>query len=202
MQALLDLPALLLGAADQQLVEGRAPEAAEEDVGGVLDVVVGLLLDAALVTRLGPAALVVPAVDVVGDAGDLLEAVARAAQDPGHLAADQEDAPAAGEGEVGERLDEGRAVDRDAGVHRARQLDHLEEVRRTRAEDRQAVGALRREVRAAEVLADALDVLAQMGLLVVRERVAIAQAAVRLVEQGAASRCCAPGRSRTRWGRD
>ena len=97
-EALLHVVAHLRGAADQQLVERRALEAAEELLGRVLHVVVGLPLDAALVTSLEPAALVVPAVHVVGDVGDLVEALARAAQDRASLRFTRNTAQLPGEG--------------------------------------------------------------------------------------------------------
>ena len=70
-------PTELLRRADQQAVEAAALVEGERDLGGVREVVLDLLLDAALVVGLRPAALVVPAVDVVLDAVGLLELVAR-----------------------------------------------------------------------------------------------------------------------------
>jgi hypothetical protein len=122
-------------------------------------------------------------VHVVCDLGDLHETVARAAQDACGLAADQENAPTACERKIGERLEKGRVVDGDAGVDGTGQLDHLEHVGRAGAEDRQAVGAFGGKVGTLEVRTHSVHVLAEVNLLVVTERVAVPQPAVRLVEQ-------------------
>ena len=71
-----------------------ALEQLEQLVGGVLEVVLGLLLDAALEPRLRPAALVVPAVHVVDDAHHLAHPVGAAGQDPRDLAVGQQHAVA------------------------------------------------------------------------------------------------------------
>src|SRR4051794_12334018 len=114
--------------ADEQRVERAPLVPAQEFLGGVLQVVLCLLVDRALVARLRPAALVVAAVHLVVDASDLVEPIARPAEDAGYLAVDQHDAVERGRLDLGERLDERRLVDHDRVVDAARQLDHLEQI--------------------------------------------------------------------------
>src|SRR5262249_7058362 len=76
-----DLAAHLVRRADDESLHEALLEDPEELVGGVLQVVLGLLLDPALVSRLRPAALVVPAVDVVDDARDLAHLIRAPAED-------------------------------------------------------------------------------------------------------------------------
>jgi hypothetical protein len=178
----LELHDRLLRAAEQDAVERRALEAAEGHLGRALEVPAHLLVHAALVARLRPAALVVAAVHLVRDQRELRQLVGRPAQHARDLPVNDHDAPAPAHGQLGERLDERRVVDHGAGLDRPRQLDRLEQARRLAGEHREAVGAVGGEP--VEVAARALDVRAQRLLLVVAELVRdLARLALGLVDQ-------------------
>ena len=182
MKPSLDVSGQLLGSSDQQAIEGRALEAPKELVGDALEVVCDLLLDAALVARLRPAALIVLAVDVIPDELYLLEVLGGAAQDAPDPAVDQQHAPAPARADLGEGLDERRVVDDHGRLDRTWELYDLEEAGRPAGEDREAVGALGREAPAAQVRAQPLEVLAQRDLVGVGELLGL-DLALGLVEQ-------------------
>src|SRR5215218_2641207 len=124
------------------MVERRAPEPPVEQVGYSLQVAVRLLILAALVARLRPAAGVGLRRHVLRrEAGDLIYAIARAAEDPARAPIAEQDAPAARH-EIDERLDERRVGDDDLGVDRARQPDDLEQVALARQEHGQPARAV------------------------------------------------------------
>ena len=101
--------------------------------------------------------------DLVLDQRDLIEPVARAAEDARNLAVDEHDRVASRRLHLDERLDVGGVVDHDAVAHRARQLDRLEQVVRPAGEHGDAVGAL--EVERLQVPAQPLHVLADRRAL-------------------------------------
>ena len=155
-----------------------ALEELEELVARVLDVVLGLLQDAALVARLRPAALVVPAVHVVDDADDLAHAVAPPARMRASWRLVSSTRVAVAAGHAGERLDERRVVDRHLAGDRPRQPVDVEQVdRRT-----QAKTATPRVPLASNSLVepgpDPLDVVLQL-LLLRRAEAVVAQAPAR-----------------------
>src|SRR5215211_539319 len=89
--------------ADDQALERTTLEVLHEGVGGVLQVVGLLLLDAALVASLRPPALVMLAEDCVVDLLNLSQPVGRASEDAYVAAAHQRDAPALAPLEPGKR---------------------------------------------------------------------------------------------------
>jgi hypothetical protein len=127
---------------------------AEEHFGGVAQVVGGLLVDAALVARLRPAALVVAAVDVVVHGPHRPQAVRRAAEHAPLLAVHEDHAP---------RL---APRDRHAVAHASRQLERLEQPSRLRREDGDGPGAVGLQV-ALQVFPRAFQVRLQGGLVAV-----------------------------------
>src|SRR5204863_6880869 len=104
-----------------------------------------------------------------------------AAQDPGDLAVHQQDAVAVIAGDRRERLDERRVVDRDLASDRAVQAVDLEEVDPGGAENGHAARAACVEL-TLEVAADPLEIVSQLGDLLVRERV-VAKPLLDRVEQ-------------------
>ena len=102
MQRLLDHAPDLGRGEDGDGVEGACARAGRGAVGDVVDVVLRFLLDPALVAGLRPAALGVPAVDVVFDLADLDQAEVAAAEEAAVVAVDRGDAP----GRAGQRLDQ------------------------------------------------------------------------------------------------
>ena len=169
MQLVLELADQLVGRADQQPVEAALLVGGERDVGDVDEVVVLLLLDAALVARLRPAALVVLAVHVVLDAVGLLEAAAVADEEARVAAVGEQHAPALGVGVGDQRLDVRRALEHDGGVDRAAEPDDLEQVGGPAGVHGDGARAVLRDVAGLQRLAHALDVRLQRLALVVVE---------------------------------
>jgi hypothetical protein len=135
-------------------------EAVEELFAGVLDVVVRLFLDPALVPRLRPATLIVPSMHVVDDARHLTQPLGVADQYARDLAVDQEHAIPVGTGQRRERLDVRRVVDDGLARDRPRQPKDLEETGLGRHEHDDAARPARVEL-VREVGAHALEVALQ-----------------------------------------
>ena len=172
-QALDDLGVLGVGRRDQQPVEGPLLEPHEHGLGDLVEVVLGVLLDRALVAVLGQAALAhagpgAPGLAVV-DVADLVQLPLRAREQPPVAAVDEQHRPARGRADLGQRRDQRRVVDRDQARRRARQPQHLEQARRAAREQGEALRALGREV-ALEPVPYAVDVGAQLDLAVVGQR--------------------------------
>jgi hypothetical protein len=174
----------LARAADDQLLEGLPLEVAHERVAGVLEVVVLLLFDPALVARLRPAALVVLAEHVVVDLLDLAEAVGRAAEDARVAAVHERDAPALAPCHAGQRAHERGAADGHLVGDCSGQLHDLEELVLLAHEQREGVGAVGGQVVLEEV-ARPLERALERRLVVVLQALLLADAAVCLVDQGA-----------------
>ena len=185
--------------ADDQPLERLALEVAQQRVAGVLQVVVLLLLDAALVARLRPAALVVLAGHVVVDPLDLAKAVGAAAEDARVAAVHERDAPALAARDAGERAHQRRVADRHPVRHARGSLSASNRSLGSLANTRERVGAVARQV-VLEEGPGALQRGLQGGLVLVREPVPLADAALGLVEQRADRRSCAPAGSRTATG--
>ena len=184
MQLRLEVGHHLARAAREQPLEGRPLEVLHQHVGRVLEVVVLLLLDAALVARLRQPALVVLAEDRVVDLVDLAHPVLGAAEDARGAPVHERDAPALAAGQARERRDQRRAPHGDAVGERARQLQRLEHAGRLGGEHRQRLSALGGQV-ALQQRARALQARAQCHAVVVRQLVVVADAAIGLVEQRA-----------------
>jgi hypothetical protein len=171
-------------AADDQALERLLLEVAHQRIARVLEVVVLLLLDPALVASLGPAALVVLAEDVVVDLLDLPEALGRAAEDAGVAPVHERNAPALAPLEPGKRSHQRRVADRHLVRHAARQLQRLEYGRGFACENRHPMGAVRGQV----VLQEAAGAL-KRGLegyaILVREPVLVPEPALSLVHERA-----------------
>lgn len=150
MEPLLGRTPQIGGDADQEMIEGRPAELLERLVRNLAQVLLVLLgLRALAAGQLGPAAVRRTA-DVVLEALDLLstpngrpKASRRAARPT-------------------------RVVDQDAGRHRARQLERLEQTGCARAEYGQPVCPVGREARPGQVVALTLDVLLE-ALALARE---------------------------------
>src|SRR5215208_1967187 len=98
----------------------RAPlEVLHQHLARVLEVVVLLLLDPALVARLGPAALIVLSEDEVVDLLDLPQAIGRAAEDARVAPVHERHAPALAARKPDERGDQRRTPDRHPVGHRS-----------------------------------------------------------------------------------
>src|SRR5687768_16277646 len=111
------------------MLEGTALEVAHQGLGGVLEMVRLLLLDATLEARLRPAALVVLAEDDVVDLLYLAQAVGRTLEDARVAAADESDEPAFTPLQAHQRADQRRVADRHLAADRTRQLQRLEQAR-------------------------------------------------------------------------
>ena len=85
MQDRLELRSHFLGAAHDQMVEPATLEEPEQDLGHVLEVLVDVIVDVTLESRLGPAALVVLAGHVVEHVGLLPDLAHPGQEDPGLL---------------------------------------------------------------------------------------------------------------------
>ncbi len=164
----------------------------------MVEVLADLLLDAALVVGLRPAALVVLAGDEIGERLDLGQrAVGAVGEQPHRAAADQRDRPPR-PAVADQRVEPGGVVDDHLAGDGVWQAQHLEQLGRTGGEQRQRVRALRREVVAAQEVAHAGDVVAQRDLGVVVER-RVARVALRGVDQRRDLRCaCRLRRERSR----
>ena len=125
----LELGDELVGRADQQPVEAAPLVELERDLGGVREVVLDLLVDAALVVGLRPAALVVAAVDVVLDPVGLLELVAVADEQAREPPVGEQHAPALGRAVVDERLHVRAVVEHHARLERVAQRHDLQQLR-------------------------------------------------------------------------
>jgi hypothetical protein len=157
-------------------------------------VVVLLLLDAALVAGLRPAALVVLAVDVVLDPVGLREVLAGTGEQARAAPVDEQDAPALGGPLLDQRLDEGPALDDHARAQRAAQGDDLEQPGRGAGVHRHRARAVGGDVVAVQHLAHALDVAAQGLALVVLEGPGLGLGLVRGVGHDRGDRAGARGR--------
>ena len=183
MQAASRSPIELVGRADQQPVEAAPLEERERDGRRAGDVVLDLLVDAALVVGLRPAALLVAAVDVVLDPVGLHELVADAREQPRGAAVGEQHAPALGRAGVHERLDVRRVVEHHARVDRVAQGDDLEQVLGLAGEDGDGLRAVGGDV-AGEHLAHALEVDLQGTALPGLELAGVVDAAGGLGEDG------------------
>ncbi len=189
---------------------GLALEVLHQRLGRVLQVVVLLLLDPALVARLRPAALVVLAEDHVVDLLDLAQALGGAAEDARVAAAHEGHAPALAALEPRQRPDERRAPDRHAAGHRPRQGEHLEQAGRVAGEDGHGLRPLGREV-ALQQRRRALEAGVEVDPVLVRRARRARGAAARPRRAGSGPRSRAPaawrtgpdrgpGRGSARWG--
>jgi hypothetical protein len=193
-ELLLEVGHDLTRTADDEPLERLPLEVAQQCVAGGLQVVVLLLLHAALVARLRPAALVVLAVHVVVDPLDLAKAVGAAAEDAGVAPVHERDAPALAPRDARQRPDQGRVADRDPVRHGARQLQGLEQVVPVAGEDCQGVGAVGLKV-VLEERPRPLEGGLEGGFVVMGEPVPLADAPLGLVQQRA-DRALARGRGR------
>ncbi len=169
MKLRLELVDELVGRADQQPVEPAPLVGGERDVGDMDEVVVLLLLDPALVARLGPAALVVLAVDVVLDAVGLLEPAPVADEEARVAAVGEQHAPALGVRVGHQRLDVRGAVEHHRGLDGAAEPDDLEQVGGRAGVHGDGARPVLRDVSGLERLAHALDVALERLALVVVE---------------------------------
>ena len=188
----LEVAGELVRGADQDPRGQIVLEVREGDLGRVAQVVVGVLVDRALVVGLRPAALVVAAAQLVLDELDLLERRARTAEQPRHAAVDEQRAPALGRADGRQRLDEGGVGDHRVVVDGLGELEDLEEVGGARGEDGQAVGALGVQAAAAELGLDALEVGAQRRARGVAERRRPRGSGAPRGRAASGPRCCAP----------
>jgi hypothetical protein len=193
----LEVGGQLPGAADDQALERLLLEVPHQCVAGVLEVVVLLLLDPALVARLGPAALVVLPEDVVVDLLDLPEALGGAAEDAGVAAVHERHAPALAPLEPDERPHERRMADRHLVRHAAGQFQRLEQGRRLTGEEGDPVGAVGRQVVLQEA-AGALERGLEGHAILVREAVLVPEPALGRVHERAHRGLAGRGRGELR----
>src|SRR5207244_915859 len=192
----------LLGTPDHQALDPALLVKIQEFGGDVAEVTVDVVLDVALVARLAPAALVVPARDVVVPLlGDLLEGELVPAKNPRPVPLNERDADRPARDEDGQRLEVGRRLDRNCGAGRPGQLEDLEKVPGIGHEDGEATIPLVPIRMLEEPDANLLDVLAQLlevGLILLLDP------ARRLVPERDDLRLAVPGRrdtARVRWWR-
>ena len=174
----------LARAPHDQTLERPLLEVAHQRLSRVLEVVVLLLLDAALIAGLGPTALVVLAKDLVVDLLDLPEALRRAPEDPGVASVDERHAPALAPLEPCQRPDKRGVTDGHLVGNASWQLQRLEEVGLLAHEHRDAASAVGGQIVLQEA-AGALERRLQGHAVVVGEAVLVPQPALGVVHERA-----------------
>ena len=172
-------------APDGKAVEPVGSPPLVDRVGHAAQVIVGVLLDAALVVGLRPTSLfVLPAHELI-EPRLLVETIGGPFEHTAVAAADQRDHPAAHLERRHQRLDARRGADGHARIRGPEQLHDLEQVVPTRAEHGQPPGPLEWRLRRGQERVDPLDVGPERDPVVVAEPVLGLDLAAGLVDQRA-----------------
>ena len=191
-------PASSLRGADEDPRGQIVLEVLEGDLGRAAQVVVGVLVDRALVVGLRPAALVVAAAQLVLDELDLLERRARTAEQPRDAAVDEQRAPALGRPMADSGSMKGASAITGSCSTGSESLRTSKRSAALEAKTARPWAPLASEAAAAELGLDALEVGAQRAARRGYSAVVVADQARRRGRAASAPRCRAPRRWRTR----